>query len=69
MKGGDSDEVDRLRRDVQLLENLVQELRGELKNKRPQTANGTQGWEDEKIEMEVEIHKNQARINAMQNEL
>ena len=33
------DEADRLRKEVHLLENLVQELRAELKNKRPQTAN------------------------------
>jgi hypothetical protein len=29
------DEANRLRKEVQLLENLVQELRAELKNKRP----------------------------------
>ena len=37
--GVSADEVDRLRKEVFLLENLVQELRAELKNKRPQTAN------------------------------
>jgi hypothetical protein len=35
--GGDSDEVLRLRSEINLLENLVMELRAELKNKRPQT--------------------------------
>ena len=37
--GVSADEADRLRKEVGLLENLVQELRAELKNKRPQTAN------------------------------
>ena len=73
-KGGysnpyESDEVERLRREVQLLENLVQELRVELKNKRPMTAHGNGDWEDEKIEMEVRLQKAQARIDAMQNEM
>lgn len=36
--GGDSDEVDRLRKEISLMESLVAELREELKNKRPQTA-------------------------------
>jgi hypothetical protein len=31
----DSDEVDRLRREISLLESLVAELREELRNKRP----------------------------------
>jgi hypothetical protein len=31
----DSDEVERLRRDISMLESLVAELREELKNKRP----------------------------------
>lgn len=65
----DSDENDRLHRELQLMENLVQELRQELRNKRPMTANGNNDWEDEKIEMEVYIQKSNARINAMQNEL
>ncbi len=59
-KGGyayDSDESDRLRRELQLMENLVQELRQELRNKRPMTANGNNDWEDEKIAMEVNIQK------------
>jgi hypothetical protein len=60
------------------MENLVQELRQELRNKRPMTANGYDGgggsgsgaaWEDEKIEMEVRLQKAQARIDAMQNEM
>lgn len=37
------------------MENLVQELRQELRNKRPMTANGNNDWEDEKIAMEVNI--------------
>ncbi len=53
----DSDESDRLRRELQLMENLVQELRQELRNKRPMTANGNNDWEDEKIAMEVNIQK------------
>ncbi len=44
----DSDEVHRLRGEVQLLEGLVSELRVELKNKRPQTPTGGPlgDWED-----------------------
>jgi hypothetical protein len=34
----DSDDVDRLRKEISLLESLVAELREELRNKRPQTA-------------------------------
>lgn len=64
----DSDESDRLRREVSLLESLVSELREELRNKRPQSA-GQQDWEDEKIDYEVRLQKGQARIDAMQNEM
>lgn len=32
---GDNEEVERLRREISLLESLVAELREELKNKRP----------------------------------
>ncbi len=35
---GDSDESDRQRKEISILESLVSELREELKNKRPQTA-------------------------------
>ena len=51
------------------MENLVQELRVELKNKRPMTSHGHGDWEDERIEMEVKLQKAQARIDAMQNEM
>ena len=64
----DSDEFDRLRREISLLESLVAELREELKNKRPQTA-GQTDWEDEKIDYEVRVQKAQARVDAMQNEM
>jgi hypothetical protein len=50
-----ADEGNRLRKEVHLLENLVHELRAELKNKRPQTANANQDWEDEKIDLEVRL--------------
>lgn len=50
----DSDEVERLRRELSLMESLVAELREELRNKRPQTA-GAQDWEDERIEFEVRL--------------
>lgn len=50
----DSDEVDRLRKEISILESLVAELREELKNKRPQSAGGMD-WEDEKIEYEVRL--------------
>lgn len=70
-KMGDSDEVHRLRGEVQLLEGLVSELRAELKNKRPQTPTGGPlgDWEDQRIDMEVKAQKAQARIDALQNEL
>lgn len=57
---GGGSEVDRLRNEVALLENLVAELRAELKNKRPTTP-GTMGgnnggdWEDVKIDLEVRL--------------
>lgn len=64
----DSDEVDRFRKEISILESLVSELREELRNKRPQTAGNTD-WEDEKIEFEVRLQKSQARVDAMQNEM
>lgn len=70
-KDVDSDEVHRLRGEVQLLEGLVSELRAELKNKRPQTPTGGPlgDWEDQRIDMEVKAQKAQARIDALQAEL
>lgn len=68
MNSYDSDEVERLRKEISILESLVAELREELKNKRPQTA-GTTDWEDEKIDFEVRLQKAQARVDAMQNEM
>lgn len=53
--GYENDEVPRLRSEINLLENLVQELRAELKNKRPVTpqqqysaggGSGPADWED-----------------------
>lgn len=54
-----------------MLENLVSELRSELRNKRPQTGGGAQtlDWEDERINLEMQLQKAQARIDALQNEL
>lgn len=49
-------DVARYRDEISMLENLVQELRDELSNKRPQTAGNTD-WEDEKIELEVKLQK------------
>ena len=68
MNPAESDEVDKLRREVSMLESLVAELREELKNKRPQSA-GAYDWEDEKIDFEVRLQKAQARVDAMQNEM
>lgn len=68
MSGIDSDEVERLRREIGLLESLVAELREELKNKRPQSS-GQTDWEDEKIDLEVRLQKAQARVDAMQNQM
>lgn len=61
-------DIQRYRDEIAMLENLVQELRDELKNKRPQTA-GDADWEDEKIELEVKLQKAQARVDAMQQEM
>lgn len=52
----DTDDGDRLRKEIAILESLVAELRDELRNKRPQTAGATD-WEDEKIEFEVRLQK------------
>lgn len=54
MAAKDSDEADRLRQEVRMLESLVAELREELKNKRPQTA-GQHDWEDEKVDLEIRL--------------
>lgn len=50
----ESGDLQRYRDEIAMLENMVQELRDELKNKRPQTA-GHNDWEDEKIELEVKL--------------
>ena len=63
--GGD---LQRYKDEIEMLNNLVAELRDELKNKRPQTA-GHHDWEDEKIELEVKLQKAQARVDAMQQEM
>ena len=68
MNGAATGDVERYRNEIAMLENLVQELRDELRNKRPQTAGNTD-WEDEKIEMEVKLQKAMARVDAMQNEM
>jgi len=65
---GENSEVERYRREIMQLENLVADLREELRSKRPQSSSG-RDWEDEKIEIEVTLQKAQARVDAMQNEM
>jgi hypothetical protein len=52
--GKDYGDLQRYKDEIIMLENLVQELRDELRNKRPQTA-GHNDWEDDKIELEVKL--------------
>lgn len=52
--GYENADLDRYRNEINILENLVAELREELRNKRPQSAGATD-WEEEKIEYEVKL--------------
>ena len=43
-------------------------MKEELRNKRPVSSNGAD-WEQNKIELEVKLHKAHARIEALQDEM
>ena len=53
-RSGNNADIERYRNEIAMLENLVAELREELRNKRPQTAGHTD-YEEEKIELEVKL--------------
>ena len=61
---GETSEIERLRRENVQLEQLVDELKDEVRNKRPMTS-GHYDWENEKIEFEVKLQKADARIMAL----
>ena len=61
---GENSEIERLRRENMQLEQLVSDLKEEVRNKRPMTS-GHFDWENEKIEYEVKLQKADAKINAL----
>lgn len=46
------------------LERIVANMKEELRNKRPVSSDGAD-WESDKIELEVKLHKANARIEAL----
>jgi chromosome segregation ATPase len=65
---GEGGELEKYKLEVSKLERIVAELRDEIKSKRPQTSYGDE-VEREKIELEVNLAKAQARIEAIQSEM
>ncbi len=60
--------MERLRRENAQLEQLVGDLKEEVRNKRPMTS-GHYDWETEKIEFEVKLQKADARVYALNEQL
>ncbi len=50
------------------LEKIVANMKEELRNKRPASSSGAD-WEEDKIELEVKLHKANMRIEALQDEM
>mmetsp|Transcript_34749 Transcript_34749/g.40638 ORF Transcript_34749/g.40638 Transcript_34749/m.40638 type:complete len:858 (-) Transcript_34749:61-2634(-) len=66
---GENSDVEKYRREVSRLENLVSDLREELKSKRPTTSYGSTEMESQKMDLEVKLHRANARVEALQDEM
>lgn len=64
--GGDKEfsEVKQHKKEVESLQRLVEDLREELKSKRPTTSHGNE-WEKEKSEMEVMLYRSETRVESL----
>eukprot|EP01022_Parablepharisma_sp_SALTPOND_P013408 TRINITY_DN1793_c0_g1_i1.p2 TRINITY_DN1793_c0_g1~~TRINITY_DN1793_c0_g1_i1.p2 ORF type:complete len:578 (+),score=96.29 TRINITY_DN1793_c0_g1_i1:1186-2919(+) len=71
-RGDTNPDVERYRREIARLEEQVASLQKELKDRRAKTPGSGKKedeWEMEKIELEVKLHKAEARNNAMEEEM
>lgn len=66
--GEDIGELERYKQECQRLERIVANMKEELRNKRPVSNSGAD-WEQEKMELEVKLHKANSRIEALQDEM
>ncbi|CAD8086706.1 unnamed protein product [Paramecium primaurelia] len=66
--GEDIGELERYKQECQRLERIVANMKEELRNKRPVSNSGAD-WEQDKMELEVKLHKANARIEALQDEM
>ncbi|CAK88568.1 unnamed protein product (macronuclear) [Paramecium tetraurelia] len=66
--GEDIGELERYKQECQRLEKIVANMKEELRNKRPVSNSGAD-WEQDKMELEVKLHKANARIEALQDEM
>ena len=60
---------DQARAEIQRLEQLVFELREQLRSKRPDTSMPSDDAEQDKIRLEVLLHKAEVRVQSMQEEM
>jgi len=67
--GNENSELERYKMESMKLENLVAELKEELKSKRPMTSGGSADWDRDRIEFEVKLSKANARVEALQQEM
>jgi len=67
--GNENSELERYKMECNKLENLVAELREDLKSKRPMTSGGSSDWERDRIELEVKLSRSNARVEALQQEM
>ena len=66
--GEDLGELERYKSECMRLEKIVANMKEELRNKRPASSSGAD-WEEEKMELEVKLHKANMRIEALQDEM
>ena len=64
----DLGEMERYKNECMRLEKIVANMKEELRNKRPMSSDGAD-WENEKMELEVKLHKANSRIEALQDEM
>ena len=64
----DLGELEKYKNEVRRLEKIIANLKEDLRSKRPVSGGGGD-WENEKMELEVRLHKANARIDALQDEM
>ncbi len=70
----ENSEVERLRRETSNLEKLLRDLRADLEEKHKKAREAGQGaeyedWDDEKIGFEIQLQREQHRIDAIDSEM